>query len=326
MVKFSLIVPCYNVSKYIRECLESVLAQSEPSWEAICTDDGSTDETGRILEEYAAKDSRIKVIHQANGGLSAARNAALKVAIGEWLCYLDGDDMLTPWALETYVKMEQQFPQADILRAGMCTFEDGAYNLPARENFDAVGVDLSLEVPVYGIDGYFQQMVYRRALLGDIPFVGMSWCEERPYVAKCLARAKFGTNTNTKAYCFRKRMSSISHTAQTLEQNIGYLNATVECVHILVDSGKQLSHSLERLCALNLTEKQISFVFAFLSKKDRKLALVEWRRSLRELDLLPKISLWLKWTAALCRAMPLQYIPRIVYYGPWLLKTHGFHR
>lgn len=325
-MKFSIIIPCYNVSKYIRECLDSVLAQSEQSWEAICTDDGSTDETGRILEEYAAKDSRIKVIHQANGGLSAARNAALKVASGKWLCYLDGDDMLTPWALETYAKMERQFPQADILRAGMYTFEDGAYNLPARENFDAVGVDLSLEVPVYGIDGYFPQMVYRRALLGDIPFVGMSWCEERPYVAKCLARAKFGTDTHTKAYCFRKRVSSISHTAQTLEQNIGYLNATLECVHILVDSGKRLSRSLERLYALNLTEKQISFVFAFLRKNDRKLALGEWRRALREMDMLPNISLWFKWTAAFCRIIPVSCVPWIVYYVPWLLKTQGFHR
>ena len=68
---FSVIIPVYNVAPYLRECLDSVLKQTFTDWEAICVDDGSTDESGAILDEYAAKDKRFRVIHQANAGVSA---------------------------------------------------------------------------------------------------------------------------------------------------------------------------------------------------------------------------------------------------------------
>ena len=84
MPYFSIIIPVYNVAPYLRECLDSVLKQTFTDWEAICIDDGSTDESGAILDEYAAKDKRFRVIHQANAGVSAARNAALDKVQGEW--------------------------------------------------------------------------------------------------------------------------------------------------------------------------------------------------------------------------------------------------
>ena len=97
---FSIIIPVYNVAPYLRECLDSVLAQTFTDWEAICVDDGSTDESGAILDEYAAKDSRVRVIHQKNAGVSAARNAALSVARGAWIGFVDGDDAIAPNWLE----------------------------------------------------------------------------------------------------------------------------------------------------------------------------------------------------------------------------------
>ena len=89
---FSIIIPVYNVAPYLRECLDSVLAQTFTDWEAICVDDGSTDDSGAILDEYVARDKRFRVIHQKNAGVSAARNRALQVALGEWITFLDGDD------------------------------------------------------------------------------------------------------------------------------------------------------------------------------------------------------------------------------------------
>ena len=79
-MKLSVIIPVYNVARYLRECLDSVQAQTFTDWEAICVNDGSTDECGKILDEYAAKDTRFKVIHKENGGVSTARNAGLDVA------------------------------------------------------------------------------------------------------------------------------------------------------------------------------------------------------------------------------------------------------
>lgn len=323
--KFSIIIPCYNVSAYVRECLDSVLAQSESSWEAICTDDGSTDETGRILEEYAAKDLRIKVIHQTNGGLSAARNAAIKMATGEWLCYLDGDDMLTPWALETYAEMEKTFPQADIMRAGMYTFKDGSFVMPKRGNLDTEGVDLSLEVPVYGIDGYFTQMVYRRALFGDIPFVGMSWCEERPYVAKCLARARFGTNTKTPAYCFRNRGGSITHTKMKLEHQKGYLDATREIMKIHDASGKPLSRGASRMFITNWLEWQPRYIVEHLEKEDRKEAWRYYLDSIYDIKIHQATS-WQKFVIITLRILPFHLTAYVLGYLPDMLKRKGIHR
>ncbi len=96
---FSIIIPVYNVEKYLRECLESVLCQTYEDWETICINDGSTDGSATILEEYAAKDSRFKVISQANGGLSVARNSGLEAASGDYVLFLDSDDYLEKDAL-----------------------------------------------------------------------------------------------------------------------------------------------------------------------------------------------------------------------------------
>ena len=91
-VSISIIVPVYNVEKYLRRCLDSILAQTFTDFECICIDDGSSDGSGKILDEYAEKDFRFVVIHKDNGGVSSARNAGLDVARGEWLAFVDSDD------------------------------------------------------------------------------------------------------------------------------------------------------------------------------------------------------------------------------------------
>ena len=102
---FSIIVPVYNVAPYLRECLDSVLAQTFTDWECICVNDGSTDESAVILEEYVYCDPRIHVIHQANRGLSAARNRALVAilnrSVSQYVTFIDADDWVAPNYLET---------------------------------------------------------------------------------------------------------------------------------------------------------------------------------------------------------------------------------
>ncbi|MGM9852345.1 MAG: glycosyltransferase family 2 protein [Muribaculaceae bacterium] len=100
----SVIIPVYNTEKYLRQCLDSVLAQTYSDWEAILVDDGSTDTSGAICDEYAATDNRFKVLHTANAGVSAARNTAVGLANGKWLTVVDADDMLAPDALELWMK------------------------------------------------------------------------------------------------------------------------------------------------------------------------------------------------------------------------------
>ena len=95
MVKISVIIPVYNVEKYLKECLDSVINQTLKDIEIICVNDGSTDNSLNILENYAKKDNRIIVISQKNKGLSGARNTGLKYCSGEYVSFIDSDDYVS---------------------------------------------------------------------------------------------------------------------------------------------------------------------------------------------------------------------------------------
>ena len=94
--KVSIIIPVYNTGNKLCRCLDSVLAQSYQDYECIVVDDGSTDDSSTIIDEYAIRDTRFKVVHKENGGVSSARNYGLNIASGEWLVFIDSDDSLMP--------------------------------------------------------------------------------------------------------------------------------------------------------------------------------------------------------------------------------------
>ena len=96
----SIVVPVYNTAEYLPACLDSILAQSFTDFELILVDDGSTDDSLRICEAYAFRDARIRVFHQQNAGVSAARNFGVEQAQGDWLCYVDSDDVVLPAYLQ----------------------------------------------------------------------------------------------------------------------------------------------------------------------------------------------------------------------------------
>lgn len=105
----SIIVPCYKVEKYLSKCIESVIAQTYQNLEIILVDDGSPDNCGKICDEYADKDSRIKVIHKPNGGLSDARNVALDVAKGDYITFIDSDDTVSADHVETLYRLVEKY-------------------------------------------------------------------------------------------------------------------------------------------------------------------------------------------------------------------------
>jgi len=111
--RISVIVPIYNVATYLRRCVDSILQQTYSNLEIFLIDDGSTDESGVICDELSAKDARIVVIHQKNGGLSAARNAGLDHATGEWIAFLDSDDWIEPQMYEVLERIAGRY-DADI--------------------------------------------------------------------------------------------------------------------------------------------------------------------------------------------------------------------
>ena len=177
----SVIIPVYNVEKYLRRCLDSVIAQTYQNLEIICVDDGSIDDSGKICDQYAVQDARIKVIHQENQGLSAARNKGLDAAEGEYIAFVDSDDYILE---DMYKKMLDKLLNYNV---DLCVcqwqyeFSDGR-QVVKRKNIDPTiyGRKTSLEFARFLYMGNYENGVvvaawnklYRRTLLDKIRFEG----------------------------------------------------------------------------------------------------------------------------------------------------------
>ena len=131
-VYLSIIVPCYNIEKYVRECVDSILAQTFTDFELILVDDGSTDSTGEICDEYAKKDQRVQVIHKKNGGLVNARKAGLAQAHGKYACYVDGDDFINPDMYERLCGYAKDTGADMVIGDFYCAGENETQNVSSR--------------------------------------------------------------------------------------------------------------------------------------------------------------------------------------------------
>ena len=217
---FSIIIPVYNVAPYLRECLDSVLAQTFANWEALCVDDGATDGSGTILDEYAANDRRFHIIHQSNAGASAARNAALDVATGEWLCFLDADDKVESHWLNDIAEGAEKHPEVDWIRTSFRVWSkdkdprpwpDGhVFKYDERIYTDVLptGWDMLAHSAMLVLN------ILRREILATIRFQeGLAYCEDSCFILD------FAQLTNPRAlstipnddYRYRMRVSSASH-------------------------------------------------------------------------------------------------------------------
>lgn len=160
----SIVIPVYNVAPYLRQCLDSLLMQTYGDWEAICVDDGSTDESSAVLDEYASKDARFIVRHIRNSGVSAARNVGIDLAKGEWLEFVDSDDFLEPDHIMSF--RYGPMDKADInFFPHQATWESGekiCYRFPPFTKLDSIA-EMARKV---------KQMVYNGT---HVNFLGYTW-------------------------------------------------------------------------------------------------------------------------------------------------------
>ena len=161
MVKISVIIPVYNAEKYLAECLDSVLTQTFEDWEALCINDGSSDKSAQILSVYAQKDNRIKVITQENKGPPTTRNVGLKQAKGEYVCFLDADDMLHPEFLKILLENMEKY-RVPVIGGNFEPFTKGYTFLPISE-------EISVKYYKYPLLKYLlRQMKYNAMVWGKL--------------------------------------------------------------------------------------------------------------------------------------------------------------
>lgn len=183
LAKVSVIVPVYNVERYLGKCLQSCMDQTLDDIEIICVDDGSTDRSGEIAEEYAAMDSRIQVIHKENGGLSSARNVGVAASNGQWIMFLDSDDFLQTNACER-VWIESNEGPTDLIIFGTNIFPaypwpDGWYEsvlYTYTRRFNEFTPKVLFEMP--GAKPFVWRQAYSRNLLEK---TGVTFCEKVRY-------------------------------------------------------------------------------------------------------------------------------------------------
>ena len=169
--KVSVIMPVYNTGKVLIETIESVLGQTNPNFELILIDDGSTDGSGEKCDEFACRDSRIKVIHKSNGGICSARNCGLNCAKGEYITFCDHDDLYLPDLLQEEITAAQEF-DADIVIVGKrIQKEDGARDIAASFVYNNEEIKNHM-LYILGSDllGCVWNVLYKKSILQDMRF------------------------------------------------------------------------------------------------------------------------------------------------------------
>lgn len=225
----SVIIPVYNVEAYLPQCLDSVLSQSYSNLQVILIDDGTTDNSGTICDEYAARDSRIVVIHQKNGGAAAAKNAGLRAATGKYLSFVDSDDYLEPDAYHHMIQLLRNH-NADVAQ---CAYRDVFMNIsadrlgPQGENI----YDVRTYMRLYTKDwtcGLMTDKLYERALFDGIFFEEGHKIDDEYFTYRGIMNAQKIVRDNFVIYNYRKRRSSVMYSPesgrQILKDRIDYLS------------------------------------------------------------------------------------------------------
>jgi glycosyltransferase involved in cell wall biosynthesis len=302
----SVIIPFYNLAKYVKPCLDSVVSATEclkinlpHSIEIICVDDGSTDLTGKILDEYAdivqqqsTASIKMLIIHQLNGGEGAARNAGLAAATGDWVTFLDGDDVWLENHLQVATTLIESNPSADIIALKYKDFNDGS-ELPEPASADIKTFDISTSIPSEVIleVGVFPTF-FRRSFIKDAKFSSLPLGADRLYMAQAFARAKSLIKSDAIVHGYRIRSGSMARAVWNARKVIsqsdyafGSLNALAQCRKNIGFKGHAYLASLWLSDVPNRLSR--------LAKDERQIAWQHWRSTLNSTCLysLPRFNL-----------------------------------
>lgn len=206
----SVIVPVYNVEAYLDECVQSLLDQTYPHLEIILVDDGSTDRSGIRCDEFATKDSRIRVIHQKNAGAAAAKNAGLRIATGSYLTFLDSDDLVEPDAYE-HMMAHMQLHDADVVQCGLCNFfADGSKEniCPAADAVYTVQ-EYMLRYTTDWTAGLMTDKLFRRSLFDGVFFLEGNKIDDEFFTYRGVMNANLIAQSPKIIYHYRQRQTSV---------------------------------------------------------------------------------------------------------------------
>ena len=254
-MKLSIIVPIYNVAPYLRKCVDSLLAQDISDYEIILVDDGSTDNSGAIADELTAysqplpkgKGVSMRVIHQENAGLSAARNTGIAVAQGEYIMFVDSDDYLQPNVLRTLMEQIER-DNLDVLRFRYQNVrESGEAFAPYRDmtnynDYSPAPTDgLTFLNERMGNQCYAWQFILRSKLCQEEIFTPSIYFEDTDWTPRMLLLAKRMASTELVVYNYLWREGSITLSQKDIQKQRKQIHDKIDLLQKLNDWGNQVA-------------------------------------------------------------------------------------
>ena len=239
----SVIIPVYNVERYLKRCTDSVRSQRGPLLEIILVDDGSKDRSGALCDEIAAADSRVRVLHKPNGGLSSARNAGLDMAQGEFISFVDSDDYLEPDTYRDMLHLAQKF--------GTKLVCAGRYDVDSETGEKVRGLCPEKEALLSGenlvrriftwnqVDTAACDKLFAASLFGSLRFPERVICEDVPVIYKLCLRAGSAAMLPRPVYNYFHRPDSIT-TASVSEKNFHFAAHAQEILADVTRTAPQL--------------------------------------------------------------------------------------
>ena len=236
----SIIVPVYNVEKYICRCIDSILDQTYKDFELILVDDGSTDSSGKICDDYKKRDKRIKVIHKENGGLSSARNIGLDIAEGDYIGFIDSDDYIRKDMYEVLYNDIVKY-HADI---SICSYKE------VNEYFQPKNIRDNNKIEIYeGIDSLNQlyknnrvkfivawNKLYDKSIFKNLRYEEGKIHEDELIIHKLLLSSKLVTYNSKEMYYYLQREDSIMKKEYSIS-NLSYINALSDRIILFYKEG-----------------------------------------------------------------------------------------
>ena len=266
----SVIVPVYNVKDYLQACVGSILQSSFNDLEVILIDDGSTDGSGYICDEYASRDERIRVIHKQNGGVSSARNAGIDAARGEYVAFIDGDDMIHPQMFEILVNALNE--GEDDYDFSMCYFKK-VNEVEDTTIYQKEIASYSIKIisqedffrRIYSTDGFEMgqshiaaSKLYKRSFIDRLYFKELKVGEDTEWVHRACMRMKKCILVEKELYYYIQRGSSLTHESK----NRNFIDS-IRSQYICLSNTPKGNSELRSLCLQYMYKVMISTRYQF---------------------------------------------------------------
>lgn len=280
----SIIIPVYNVETYLSECIESVLKQTYQNIEILLIDDGSPDNSGKICNEYAKKDSRVRVIHKENGGVSSARNVGLKQANGEYITFVDGDDFIA----ESYI--EELYKTLENVNADLSFCKYNHYNgLGFQEIYENFPADLLVERTSEAFIDFFcrfftnknnffgsiWRVLYKKSVLQDLSFnENVKISEDLLFLLQAIFNAKKLCFVEKTLYHYRVTQGSACRS---------YKKDYVKSQEELYNGLKYIFNQIENQKTIKLFNTYSALLCYYLFSNEIKYREKEWKHNIQEI-------------------------------------------